>query len=213
MTRANTEGFTLVELLVTVTLLSLLLVVLFGGLRFGVRAWDGAQAHGVRTDELRVVQDLLRREIEQAYPALDSADPLHPVIDFHGGPDSMTFLAPAPQAEASAGRARITIVAERRGGGLQLVMRAAPELATGGEGAWSAPLLHNIASAQFSFFNGSVWRSDWSDATAMPVLIRIHMTFGPRDGRNWPDLIVAPRIAFNAGCVYDPGTHHCQGRS
>jgi general secretion pathway protein J len=213
MTRADTEGFTLVELLVTMTLLSLLLVVLFGGLRFGVRAWDGAQAHGVRTDELRVVQDLLRREIEQAYPATDASDPLHPVIDFHATSDSMTFLAPTPQAAASAGRARITLLTERSGGQLQLVMRATPELATGDEGAWSAPLLRNIASAQFSFFNGSIWRSDWSEATTMPALIRIHMTFRPRDGRLWPDLVVAPRIAFDAGCLYDPGTHHCQGRS
>ena len=213
MTRANSEGFTLVELLVTITLLSLLLVVLFGGLRFGVRAWDGVQAHGVGTDELRVVQDLLRREIEQAYPAYDTTDPLHPVIDFHASSDSMTFLAPTPQAEASAGRARITILAERSGGQIQLVMRATPELATGGEGAWSAPLLRNIASAQFSFYNGSTWRSGWSDAATLPALIRVHMTFPPRDGRIWPDLIVAPQIAFDAGCLYDPGTHHCQGRS
>ena len=33
-------GFTLIELLVALTLLGLISVVLFGGLRFGTRAWE-----------------------------------------------------------------------------------------------------------------------------------------------------------------------------
>ena len=40
MTARDHNGFTLVELLVATTLLALLSVVLFGGLRFGARAWE-----------------------------------------------------------------------------------------------------------------------------------------------------------------------------
>ena len=34
------EGFTLIELLVSMTLLGFVFVILFGGLRFGSRAWE-----------------------------------------------------------------------------------------------------------------------------------------------------------------------------
>ena len=36
----DAAGFTLIELLVTLTLVGLISLVLFGGLRFGTRAWD-----------------------------------------------------------------------------------------------------------------------------------------------------------------------------
>jgi len=212
MTR-NQAGFTLIELLVTVTLLSLLLVLLFGGLRFGTRAWDGAQAHGVRTDELRLVQDLLRRELEQAYPAYDTTDPVHPVVDFRGGEDELIFLAPAPQAVGEGGRSRITLRSERSGSATQLVIRAAPELAASQGGAWSAPLLRNVAVLRLSYFGDGRWSTNWTSRTALPELIRVHLTFAPGDGRVWPDLIVAPRVGMDVSCVYDFGSKRCQGRS
>jgi hypothetical protein len=28
----------------------------------------------------------------------------------------------------------------------------------------------------------------------------------------WPDLVAAPRIDADAGCVFDPLTRYCQGR-
>jgi general secretion pathway protein J len=46
----------------------------------------------------------------------------------------------------------------------------------------------------------------------LPKLIRIRVSFKPRDGRIWPDLIVAPHIDADSGCVYDPSIRHCAGR-
>jgi general secretion pathway protein J len=213
MNRAsNQAGFTLIELLVTVTLLSFLALLLFGGLRFGVRAWEGAQAHGESTDDLRIVQNLLRRTLEQAYPRYDASDPIHPVVDFRGQADWVTFLAPAPQSAGESGRSRITLAALREGGDMRLVIRGEPELAAGGEGAWSSSLLRNLAAARFSYFAGDHWRSDWTDAGTMPSLVRLHIEFRRGDGRVWPDLVVAPRIEEDVGCIYDVTTQHCQGR-
>ena len=212
MNRATQAGFTLIELLVTVTLLSFLALLLFGGLRFGVRAWEGAQAHGEGTDDLRIVQNLLRRTLEQAYPRYGASDPIHPVVDFRGHADWVTFLAPAPQSVGEGGRSRITIAVEREGGDMQLTIRGEPELAASGEGAWSAPLLRNVAAVRFSYLGGGQWRSDWADSNTMPSLVRLHIEFRRGDRRVWPDLVVSPRIEADAGCVYDATTQHCQGR-
>lgn len=208
----NEGGFTLIELLVTITLLSLLALVLFGGLHFGVRAWEGARANGVGSDDLRIAQNILRREIEEAYPYYFSADPLHPEIDFRGNNTAMTFLATAPQATGSNDRSRVTIAEERDGEGVQLSIRAMSELATAGNAAWSAPLVRDIATARFSFLGPGGWRDSWQNQIALPSLVRVRVTFKPGDGRFWPDLIVAPRVTADAECVYDYATKRCQGR-
>jgi hypothetical protein len=46
----------------------------------------------------------------------------------------------------------------------------------------------------------------------LPSLIRISPGFAPGDNSYWPELIVAPQIAADAGCVFDPLGHRCQGR-
>ncbi len=215
--RHGEAGFTLLELLVTISLLALLSLVLFGGLSFGVRAWDGSAAHGAGMDEMRVVQSLLQREIEQAWPAYVSTDPVNPVIDFSGSPASVNFLAPAPQAMQMPGRARITLAAERDGAHLALVMRARPELAT--SGAWSETLLRNLAGVRFSYFGAATpggplaWRGSWPAGKTFPQLVRVQVDFPKGDNRLWPDLIVAPRIELDSSCVYDYATKYCRGRS
>ncbi|HWD28595.1 MAG TPA: prepilin-type N-terminal cleavage/methylation domain-containing protein [Rhizomicrobium sp.] len=194
-------GFTLIEILVTLALLSLLAVLLFGGLRFGVRAWDGAQAHGAGMEELHVVQDRLRHEIEAAYPGYDASDPLHPRIDFSGGEAHMDFLAPAPQALDTPGRIRTVLSVARDGNDARLDMEA---------GDAASALLRHAASIRFAYSDGDRWTDSWNGT--LPKLIRIRVSFKPRDGRIWPDLIVAPHIDADSGCVYDPSIRHCAGR-
>ena len=205
MTAARAEaGFTLIELLVAVSLLSLLLVLVFGGLRFGVRAWDGAQAHGTRSDELRVVQDLLRREIEAAYPLYDASDPDKPRIDFTGAPDGLAFEAPAPQAMGGLNRTRIVIGAARDGREFRLVLRVGTDAAE--------PLIEHLKAVRVSYFGDGRWNDSWSGRTVLPRLVRLRLEFPHGDGRVWPDLIAAPHVEADAACLYDVATRHCQGR-
>ncbi len=205
-------GFTLIELLVAITLLSLLALVLFGGLHFGMRAWEGARANSVGSDDLRIAQGIVRREVEGAYPYYSSRDPLHPEIDFRGNNSAMTFLAAAPQAIASSTRSRVTIAEERVGRIVQLTIRAVPELATAGNAAWSAPLVGDIATARFSFLGPDGWHDTWQNQSILPSLVRLRVAFKSGDTRFWPDMVVAPHITADASCVYDYPTKRCQNR-
>jgi general secretion pathway protein J len=193
-------GFTLIEMLVTMVLLSLIAVLLFGGLRFGVRAWDGAAAHGAGMEELHVAQQMLRHEIEAAYPRYDAA---HSAVAFDGDETHMRFLAPAPQALDTQGRVSVALAAEPDGKDEQLALEA---------GDTSSALLRHAAAIRFAYFDGGRWSDSWQGANALPTLVRIRVSFKPGDGRLWPDLIVAPQIATDAGCVYDASTRHCTGR-
>ena len=66
--RLRQQGFTLLELLIALTLLGLILVLLFGGLRLGVRSWDASQQQIDTLNSLRSLESFLRREMSVAQP-------------------------------------------------------------------------------------------------------------------------------------------------
>ena len=214
------DGFTLLELLVAMTLLGLLMVMLFGSLRFGVRAWESADTRLSSVDEMRLAQGFLRREIEHAYPLFDLSDPTSPHVDFDASEMTLRFLSSAPDSLASAGRAFIEIMTRPEGAKTNLVVNIWPEL------VWpdsddtddEEVLLEDVQTVDFAFYgketpsSSEEWLDHWPNKYELPRLIRISVRFPPGDSRVWPDLIVAPRISVDVGCLYDMLTKSCRGR-
>jgi general secretion pathway protein J len=209
-------GFTLIEALVTVTLLGLLSVALAGGLRFGVDAWARGSAHSDQLSRTTVVQGLLRRVVGEAYPYFL----FNAYVDFEGTTESLAFLAPAPVVLGSIGRSRFRLSIEKHDGLADLVMTSRAELA-----AADAPstiekktLLAGTALIEFAYFGrlrsegNARWHDRWTGQSALPQLLRIQVQFPEGDTRLWPDLVIAPHIAVDVGCVYDLLTKQCRGR-
>lgn len=210
-------GFTLVELLVAMTLLGLLTLLLFGGLRFGMRAWERSTDHTTGTADVRLVQEFFRREIGRAYPYLIASAAAPPHVDFSGGPDGLDFLAPAPASSAAAGRAHIGLRKAVHGDRVDLMLVVKPELASEGQGA-SEVALRGFASLVFSYFGAlkpgeeASWHDRWVEMTTLPKLVRVRASFPAGDARQWPDLIIAPAISAAVTCIVDRLTHDCRGR-
>jgi general secretion pathway protein J len=212
-------GFTLLELLISMTLLGLLMLVVLGGLRFGARAWERNEAHTTATDDVRLAQALLRREIARVYPLIlmDQAHLEDRHVDFDGTEDTMSFLAPSPDALAAAGRARITLKRTVRNGRAVLVFSARQELAASNR-TYSEILVEGLKALDFSYFGREQptetprWRDHWTNEMRLPQLIRVHAQFAGGDARTWPEFVVAPQISVDVGCVYDALTKYCQGR-
>jgi general secretion pathway protein J len=79
-------------------------------------------------------------------------------------------------------------------------------------------LIKGLDRASFTYYGvdepgaAPTWHDSWSDRFALPGLIRINGAFPAGDARHWPDLVIAPRIGADQGCVLDPLGHRCQGR-
>ena len=126
---AHTAGFTLIEMLVAMSIMTFLILGLSGGVNFGARAWERGSAHAADAEDMRVIQGVLRNKIEEAYPLLVPTPGQHSHIDFIGTPDSLSFLSSTPQALAKGGFAHFTLLTETTETGLTLVARARHELA------------------------------------------------------------------------------------
>ena len=198
-------GFTLLELLISMTLLAMLFVLLFGGLRFGMRAWERGTSSADAVDQVRIVQDLMRRQIERSCPrhraAAGPQDP--PRVDFTGDAAGLAFLAPAPGAAGGVPCVATSLSVAADGRLKQLVLYI---------NRTSTALLHGVQGIELSYRAGDgVWRGGWSGETALPMLVRLRVTFPKEDNRVWPELFIAPRISAEADCTYDPATKSCRG--
>lgn len=218
--RERAAGFTLVELLIALTLLGLLTTLIFGGLRLGARAWAKVDDRATEAADQWAVEDVLRRAVTAAYPAFVSADPSDRTIAFDGSADALALLAPLPQAIGSGVTAQMRFLLDGNGRSRSLVLGWRLDLPAAVNGAplpeSQVKLLDHVYSLRFEYFGpapgggASVWQSAWSGRSRLPDLVRIHLERDGASPTDWPDLLVEPRAAMNSACLYDPTTFGCR---
>ena len=200
--RRNREGgFTLVELLVAITLLGLLSLVLVGGLRFGARAWEKVETDSRELQDLMIARDFLSARLERGLPLAPSGDGSGEQPVFQGSERSLRFLTDMPGRLGARGLQRVALDLRRHEDGADLLLRWGPTT-PGGEAAGSRALLRDIASMRFAYYDAGSddreggWLDRWEDSDRLPALVRIAVSFPEGDGRAWPPLLVAPRLAL-----------------
>ena len=206
---AREGGFTLVELLVSMLLLGMLSVVLFGGLRFGARAWEAGSQSMERSNEVETAHAVLRRLLITARGATvfeRSPDSGPGVWTMLGERSALSFVAPLPAHRGVGGPHGFGLGLERQGEGEALVLRwalhrpeTAPDRAV--EDGEATILLRDVARLRIDYYGprGSgerdVWTDSWDDFTRMPRLVRVRVDFPEGDRRQWPELTIAPVVA------------------
>ncbi|RFC32854.1 MAG: general secretion pathway protein J [Candidatus Nitrotoga sp. SPKER] len=213
-------GFTLLELLIAMSLLGFILVLLFGGMRLGARSWDAGEIRTENSTHLALLQGFLRRELSQVTPFhwKKKADMN---LAFSGQPDNVKLVAPIAVRLGTGGLFLISLELVQDNDIGQLVMRRAIPDAdsvdfTALEKAEKIVLADHVKELSFSYFGVDTkdaepqWRDQWGNRDTqqrLPYLIRVRVKFN--NGRVWPDLVVAPLIGSDTGCMWDNATNRC----
>jgi general secretion pathway protein J len=115
----GSSGFTLIEVVLALTIFALLATILYGAFALSHNALAKSQAAAARSQLQRSTADLLGSYVRSAYPYRNS--PQEPTIFFEGESDSLTFISAYSHAMGGRGMAKI-------------------QLATGGDDDGRAPL-------------------------------------------------------------------------
>ncbi|MGH1482979.1 MAG: prepilin-type N-terminal cleavage/methylation domain-containing protein [Geminicoccales bacterium] len=201
--RRTSGGFTLLELMVAMTLLGLLMTALFGGLRLGARVWEVSDR--VFDDESRILttQRFLRDRLEQTFPARHRDDDGSGPIVFSGDRTSLRFASTMPDS-LGPGPFIMELVLEHgphQEAAQDLTLRWRT-IGTGENDAGNAAdqrvLISDLAIIDFAYFGSKDdarsppgWHSTWQDQETLPDLIRLDFGAGEGAVADWPPLIVS----------------------
>jgi len=203
------SGFTLVELLLAVTLMSILLGLTYTGLRAAARASENGEKILAAGGELRASHQFVRRQLNQMLPLTfaitDSADAMR--IVFLGDAGRIQYVAPMPGYLGSGGPQvqMLELASDNEG----RVLQFSHALLQGYEDAHlyerdPVILLEAVESASFEFLrldeDGEVagWVASWDQPDVLPVAVRLNIEFSEGAQMQWPELVAGVRVDASA---------------
>lgn len=211
------RGFTLIEVLVSLALMSLLVTVLIESLRVGGHTWRYVTREAANVGEITRAQEFLRQRLGTICPLHTSSGGTSPSGFFVGENDRLEFSSTAP-TYSNDGPVRYQLGSSASGQG-NIEVRYRPDRTRPADPQmteWSSePLLVHAAGLAIQFWESSAdssghWVDRWRDQTRLPRLIRIDVRFADTDPRRWPPLYVEPRLDTNASCVFDVVSRRCR---
>ena len=121
---SDQRGFTLLELLISLALIGLMVVLLFGALRFGSLAWDASEARLDRDTTISLAWQYLSDRFRNAHnlsAPIPSSSGAH--FFFEGERGAVEFVSPMPAYLGSGGLYIIRLQKVRKAGKEQLLLR------------------------------------------------------------------------------------------
>ena len=196
----SAAGFTLLEILVVLTVMGFLLTILSQGTRFGMLAWRTQ----IRTIDVQEALEATDRTLRHLVTEIDTGTTVD-AIPLMGEASRLAFVSrlpmavPEPQGTGrgdgrTGGHFAAIVLRVDASHRLEMLWRPhtravlfGPPPASRGE-----ILLTGVERLEMSYWRREGgWSKSWSDHH-MPALIRFRLVFPGGDLRRWPDVVVAP---------------------
>jgi len=195
-------GFTLIEIIVVMTMLSLIMVMIYGGIQTSRKMAEKGLKRIDATNEVRVVQELVRRQISRILPmAFKEED--NTFVIFEGDAEHIMYVSPMPGYLGNGGpHVQLIEIVNAKGGKILqfshwLLNDTLEEGSFDDSDQEPVVLLENIRDAEFSFVKldeeGELgeWENDWEDSENTPLMVRLDVKMSDRALMQWPEMQVA----------------------
>lgn len=199
-TRRSASGFTLVEILVVMTLMSVVMLALGSAMRTIAQTEERVDQRLHRADEMRVAVSFLSSTLGRI-SARKSQVPTQAgssLFLFSGLPGEMTWVGVMPARYGAGGRYFFRLGLERAGQGSSLVIRFSPWTGTGAFPDWtqaqSRVMVPGVTSLGFEYSGDAPspagWVQEWVEPQRLPGRVRISMRTATVE---WPQLTIPLR--------------------
>jgi general secretion pathway protein J len=198
------RGFTLVELLLALTLMSMLLALAYGGLRASTRAADKGQTILEDSSRIRMAHQFVRKQLNQMVPLAFAMNDDETVrVVFEGDAGRIRYVARMPGYLGFGGPQVQELALVPSQSGLALVLSHALLQGFEEENLYLNPpivLVDNIDSAEFNFLGVdenedlAAWASSWENVASLPKSVSLDIEFSDEVYIQWPLLTALVRI-------------------
>lgn len=201
------SGFTLVELLIVMTLLSLLMLALVSALRTMAQTEERIDGRLARVDEFRVATTFVREILGRISARKQEESPLKqggtPFV-FDGQTGAISWVGIMPARHGAGGRYFFRLALEGRQGEAALVVRFAPWDESASFPDWgrvsARTLVKGVTFFELSYEDltaePETWTSSWQRTDSLPTHVRLAVQ--TRNG-DWPLWIVSTRQLLQGG--------------
>ena len=194
-------GFTMLELLVAMMILTLIMTAAMGAVRVGSRSFEAGVLRADETAEIRAIENVLRRQFRQLLP-ITWTDNNRDFIAFEGDRQHVQFIAPAPDSSTGPGYLVYRLASDPSQEPHLLSLDFAPY--DPGSDRFEMPdnagheQLANGLRVSFDYF-GTLdeldppdWHSEWlADSARLPSIVRMRLT---TSGQQFPELLFRVRF-------------------
>ena len=151
------RGFTLIEVLIAMTLLSVMVVLLFVSLRICAQSWELGEKKITEVNEAAVVYQFFQQYLSPATPLWnDFVEKDQKTLSFQGGKQSLQFVSVFPASAGRPGLQQFSIAPSEEDGELALKVTLTPFFPlTEGE-TWrqdEAVLLKHVRDFSLSYYS------------------------------------------------------------
>jgi general secretion pathway protein J len=170
-------GFTLLELIIAITILSLITLIIGSGFRIGIGAWEKGDKETGEIQRLRVLSSMLSQQIMSAYPyKMKFGDRDGPAVIFTGEPHSLMFVTTL--ADQSYGGFKWVKYLFRDGSLLYreglLPDKKVEEKIKGGEEI----IDEDIDDIGFAYLSGDgEWKDSWDYGENLPRAVQVRISY------------------------------------
>lgn len=209
------SGFTLLEILLALVLMSLAMIGVWGALRTSTRLTRSADVLIAHSDRTRAVQQFLRAYLGGAQPQAFVQKPDSPAQMFEGEAQQLSYVAPMPAQLGDGGLfvQTLQLVHDHDDSDYTLQLTYAP-LSNDKPATASKPemLLEHVAGGGFQYLvtagndKPAQWRDEWKQASGLPLAVRVTLQPAWRDRVGFPAMTIPLRAGNGSGIPISLGS-------
>lgn len=195
------DGFTLLEVLLAMTLLSIMVVLLFSSLRIGAESWDKGETKIAEVNEKAVVYHFFKRHIPTIRPLRDDFSEEESTFSFQGEQERLKFVSVFAASVGRKGLQHFEVFFDKKDTGIIKVILT-PFYPTIENQEWQPEevvLLEHVTDFKVSYFGRedidkeADWFESWQEKNDLPQLIKIKIKL--QDKSYWPEMTFALKMS------------------
>ena len=203
--RLRLRGFTLIEVLIAMTLLSIMVVLLFSSLKICADSWEKGENKITDVNEVAVVYNFFQRHLSVAKPLWNDFSGENKTFSFQGKAQSLQFVSAFPASAGRSGLQLFSVELQSEDNDQVIKVTITPFFPAAEGKEWhkeEVSLIKHVSDFTLAYFGSDdgvsegSWQDEWLDKEVQPRLVKVNIKL--ENEIYWPEIIIDLKVSGTA---------------